>query len=182
MATTELINPKISMGELTRLYPGARRALFRRYHIGGCSSCGFSEEETLEQVCARNNSLNVGEVVEHLLESHQSDLQIQIAPVEAAAALANQPGARLLDIRTREEFDAVHVEGAVFFTQELMQEILQRWDRDGLLMIVDHRGARSLDAAAYFAGHGFTRVRAVRGGMDAWSLEADPSLPRYELE
>jgi rhodanese-related sulfurtransferase len=182
MATTDSIDPQIAMGELTRLYPGARRALFRRYHIGGCSSCGFSDQETLEQVCARNNALNVGEVIEHLLQSHQSDLQMQIAPVDAAAALANSPNARLLDIRTREEFDAVHVEGGVFFTQELMQEILQRWDRSALLMILDHTGARSMDAAAYFAGHGFTQVKAVRGGIDAWSLEADPSLPQYELE
>jgi rhodanese-related sulfurtransferase len=63
-----------------------------------------------------------------------------------------------------------------------MQEILQRWDRSALLMILDHTGARSMDAAAYFAGHGFTQVKAVRGGIDAWSLEADPSLPQYELE
>ena len=189
MATTESIDPKIAMGELTRLFPGARRALFRRYHIGGCSSCGFSDQETLEQVCARNNALNVAEVIEHLLQSHQGDLQMQIAPADAAAALAGARSAsgdggaaRLLDIRTREEFDAVHVEGAVFFSQELMQEILQRWDRTALLMILDHRGARSLDAAAYFAGHGFTQVKAVRGGIDAWSMEADPDLPRYELE
>ena len=79
-------------------------------------------------------------------------------------------------------FDAVHIEGAIFFTQELMQEILGKWDRRALLAIIDHQGARSMDAAAYFAGHGFENVRAVRGGLDAWSQEVDPNLPRYELE
>ena len=39
-----------------------------------------------------------------------------------------------------------------------------------------------MDAAAYFAGHGFTNVRALGGGIDAWSVEIDPALPRYELE
>jgi rhodanese-related sulfurtransferase len=39
-----------------------------------------------------------------------------------------------------------------------------------------------MDAAAYFAGHGFTNVRALRGGVDAWSREVDPKVPRYELE
>ena len=34
-------------------FPGARRALFARYHIGGCQSCGFSPGETLAEVCAR---------------------------------------------------------------------------------------------------------------------------------
>ena len=51
-----------------------------------------------------------------------------------------------------------------------------------LLAIIDHRGARSMDAAAYFAGHGFTKVKSVRGGIDAWSGEVDAQLPRYELE
>ena len=39
-----------------------------------------------------------------------------------------------------------------------------------------------MDAAAYFAGHGFENVRALQGGIDAWSQEVDPNLPRYELE
>ena len=47
---------------------------------------------------------------------------------------------------------------------------------------VDHQGARSMDACAYFAGHGLENVRALRGGIDAWSQEVDPKLPRYDLE
>jgi rhodanese-related sulfurtransferase len=39
-----------------------------------------------------------------------------------------------------------------------------------------------MDAAAYFAGHGFENARSVRGGIDAWSVEVDPKLPRYELQ
>ena len=40
------------------LFPGAQRALFRKYHIGGCSSCGFSPNETLAGVCARNENVD----------------------------------------------------------------------------------------------------------------------------
>ena len=122
------------------------------------------------------------EVVDHILASHEADVKMQLAPAELAAALKDDPDAKLVDIRTREEFDAVHIEGAIFFTQELMQEILMRWDRGALIVIIDHQGTRSMDAAAYFAGHGFENVRAVRGGIDAWSQEVDPNLPRYELE
>ena len=182
MSTTTSLDPQITMRELLQLYPGAQRALFRRYHIGGCSSCGFQPDETLEGVCARNNSLPVGEVVEHILASHEADLKTQLSPADLAAALKSDSEAKLVDIRTREEYDAVHIDGAIFFTQELMQEILMKWDRRALLAIIDHQGARSMDAAAYFAGHGFENVRAVRGGIDAWSLEIDPNLPRYELE
>ena len=39
-----------------------------------------------------------------------------------------------------------------------------------------------MDAAAYFQGHGFENVKSLRGGIDAWSAEVDPTLPRYHLE
>jgi rhodanese-related sulfurtransferase len=182
MPTTTLLDPQITMGELLRLYPGAQRALFRRYHIGGCASCGFQPDETLAGVCARNNALSVPEVIDHILTSHEQDQKMQIAPAELAAALKADAETKLVDIRTREEFDAVHIEGAIFFTQELMQEILMKWDRRALIAIIDHQGARSMDAAAYFAGHGFENVKSLRGGIDAWSQEVDPNVPRYELE
>ncbi len=179
---TTSLDPQITMRELLQMYPGAQRALFRRYHIGGCSSCGFQPEETLEGVCLRNNALSVPEVIDHVLASHEEDLRLQITPTELAAALKNDPEAKLIDVRTREEYDAVHVEGAIFFTQELMQEILMKGDRRALLAIMDHTGTRSMDAAAYFAGHGFENVKSVRGGIDAWSAEVDNNLPRYDLE
>jgi rhodanese-related sulfurtransferase len=182
MSTTASIDPQITMRELLQLYPGAQRALFRRYHIGGCSSCGFQPDETLAGVCARNENLPVGEVIDHIQTSHEEDAKLQISPVELAATLKNDPTARLIDVRTREEFDAVHVEGAIFFTQELMQEALMKWDRRPLLAIIDHEGKRAIDAAAYFAGHGFENAKSVRGGIDAWSVEVDNNLPRYEVE
>ncbi len=62
-ATIETINPRSPMREVLEVYPGAQRALFRRYHIGGCSSCGFSLEEKLEQLCLRNGEPNMDEVL-----------------------------------------------------------------------------------------------------------------------
>jgi rhodanese-related sulfurtransferase len=176
------IDPAITMRELLELLPGAQRALFRKYHIGGCSSCGFQPDETLAGVCERNENLPVDDVVAYLLESHAEDLKTLIAPAELAALRDQGKLPRLIDIRTREEFEAARIEGAVLFTQELMQEILGSWDREALLVVVDHQGKRSMDAAAFFAGHGFTAVKALRGGVDAWSEEVDPSVPRYELE
>jgi rhodanese-related sulfurtransferase len=174
------IDPSLTMRELLALYPGAQRALFRKYHIGGCSSCGFRPDETLAEVCARNENLPVEQVAEHIVESHEADQKIQIPPAEAAE-LVKAGKARLLDIRTREEFDAVHIDGSTFFTQELMHA-LGGWDRETLIIFVDHQGAKSMDACAYFAGHGLENVRVLRGGIDAWSCEVDPELPRYELE
>jgi rhodanese-related sulfurtransferase len=177
---TTTIDPNVTMGELLRSYPSARRALFKAYHIGGCASCGYKPEETLAQVCARNGNLPVEEVTEKIVESEEADRALTIAPAEAAE-LVRAGKARLVDLRTREEFDAVHIEGATFFTQEIMRE-LPGWDREVLVVLYDHQGARSLDAAAYFAGHEVKNVRAMRGGIDAWSCEVDAGVPRYELE
>jgi rhodanese-related sulfurtransferase len=182
MNATVEIDPQITMKELLERYPGAQRALFRRYHVGGCASCGFSPEETLAGVCARNENLDVDEVTEHILTSDAADRAMQIEPREVSERLADGETIHLLDIRTREEFDAVKLPGAQLFTQEFMQEILAHWSRTDLLVIYDHQGARSMDAAAYFQGHGFEKIKSLRGGIDAWSAEVDPKLARYHLE
>lgn len=182
MANLLTISPEITMRELLEICPGAQRALFRNYHIGGCASCGFQPDETLAQVCARNNGLPVEEVIEQLQKGHEADSKVLIEPMEVARMRSRGEAYRLLDIRTREEFDAVHIEGSLLFTQDLMQEALMRWDRGEMIVIVDHLGARSLDAAAYFTGHGFENIRALHGGIDAWSREVDSALPRYHLE
>ena len=182
MNATVEIDPQITMKELLERYPGAQRALFRRYHIGGCASCGFSPEETLAGVCQRNENLDLDEVVEHILTSDAADRAMQIEPKDLADRLAAGETIHLLDIRTREEFDAVKLPGAQLFTQEFMQEILAKWSRSDLVVIYDHQGARSMDASAYFQGHGFEKIKSLRGGIDAWSAEIDPKLPRYHLE
>ena len=176
------IDPNITMSDLLAQFPGAQRALFRRYHIGGCSSCGFAATETLAGVCARNDNLDIDEVVEHIIASDAADRAMEIEPQELSNRRATGTAVRLLDIRTREEFDAVKLSGARFFTQESMQEILAEWPREELIVIYDHQGTRSLDAAAYFQGQGFENVKSLRGGIDAWSREVDSSLPRYHLE
>ena len=182
MNTETAIDPNITMRELLAQFPGAQRALFRKYHIGGCSSCGFSPDETLAGVCARNENLNVEEAIEHIVASEETERAMQIAPAELAERIKQGEKVYLLDVRTREEFDAVKIDHAHFFTQELMQEIQSTWSRDTLLVIYDHQGGRSLDAAAYFQGHGFANVKSLRGGIDAWSREVDTRLPRYHLE
>ena len=179
---TRTLDPNITMAELLQEYPGAQRALFRAYHIGGCASCGFSPSETLAAVCARNNNLPFEEVVDTILAGHEADQKVQISPKEIAERLQAGEQLPLIDVRSREEWDAVHIEGATFFTQDLMQEIISEWPKDREFVIMCHLGMRSLDAASFFAGHGFQHVRSMRGGIDAWSSEVDPDLPRYHLE
>jgi rhodanese-related sulfurtransferase len=182
MDTAASIDPNITMRDLLVQFPGAQRALFRKYHIGGCSSCGFSPDETLAGVCARNENLSVDEVAEHIIASHEADAAMQIEPRELSDRIAAGEKAYLLDVRTREEWETVKLADSHLFTQELMQEILAKESKSDLLVICDHKGDRSMDAAAYFQGHGFQNVKSLRGGIDAWSAEVDSKLPRYHLE
>ncbi len=176
----ESIDKGATMKRVLEVFPGAQRALFRRYHIGGCASCAFQPDETLEGLCARN-TLNVDEVIEHIKTSHAQDEELQISAGEVAALRQAGP-LRLVDVRAREEFEATHIDGAVLLSQPVMQEILGHWPRAELMVIYDHRGKQSLDAAAYFTGQGFSKVRCLRGGIDAWSREVDAKIPRYRLE
>jgi len=182
VAPIETFNPRSSMREVLEVYPGAQRALFRRYHIGGCSSCGFSLDETLEQLCRRNGELNVDEVLEHIRKSHEQDARILIAPAELAAWLKRDKSLRLVDIRSREEFEAVHIEGSQLLSQDVMRAILSDGSNERPLVIIDHQGKQALDGAAYFIGHGLLNVRCLRGGIDAWAQEVDLKMPRYRVE
>jgi rhodanese-related sulfurtransferase len=170
------------MQEVLSAFPGARRAMFRRYHVGGCSSCGFAPEETIGQLCERNGNLNPAEVISHIESSHETDRQLEITAAEVAVRRGRGEKIRLLDLRTREEWEAVHLDGAEFVTQDLIQRLMGSEGHEGLLVFYDHLGASSLDAAAYFAGHGFANSRHMRGGIDAWAQEVDSKVPRYKLE
>src|SRR5512135_3342220 len=93
------ISPNSTMREVLEAYPGAQRALFRRYHIGGCSSCAFKPEETLEQVCRRNGELNVDQVLEHIQASHEQDAKVLVEPKELAEWRQREHSLRLVDVR-----------------------------------------------------------------------------------
>lgn len=171
-----------TMSELLQIYPGAQRALFARYHIGGCRSCGFRPDETLVEVCERNENLPVSEVIAHIHASHDADAKIQISPQELAALLAEKPMLKIIDVRSREEHEAVAIPGSRLMTQDLTQELFNTSSKTEPIIIYDHHGDRALDAAAYFIGHGFAEAKCLAGGIDAYSLQVDQSLPRYRVE
>jgi len=169
------------MRDVLEKFPGAQRALFRRYHIGGCSSCGFSPDETLAQVCARNGNLDVAEVQTHIRSSHELDAKILISPKDLAALLQHDKSVKVVDVRSREEFEAVHIAGSVLLSQDVMREIMASGSNKCSIVIVDHQGKNGLDASAYFIGHGLEAVRCLQGGIDAWAQTVDPAMRRYKL-
>jgi rhodanese-related sulfurtransferase len=175
------ITQQSPMSAVLEHFPGAQRALFRRYHIGGCSSCGFSPDETLAQVCARNGSLDVAEVLAHIESSHEQDAKVLISPKELAELLQHDKSVKLVDVRSREEFEAVNIAGSVLLSQDVMRELMASGSNTNPIVVIDHAGKNGLDAAAYFMGHGLQNVRCLRGGLDAWAQEVESKMRRYKL-
>jgi rhodanese-related sulfurtransferase len=164
---------------LARL-PGARRALFAAFHIGGCQSCAYRDDESLAAVCDRND-IAVGDAIAKLLESHRHDQEMLITPAELKARLQSGDDILLVDTRTREEHEAVALNDSRLMTQEYQRELFAT-PADRLVVLYDHSGREVLDHCSWFRGHGLKNTLALTGGIDAWAREIDPSLPRYRLE
>jgi len=85
---------------------------------------------------------------------------------------------RLIDVRTPEERERASIEGAEVLDDELEQE-LRELDPQSRIVFFCHTGRRSQVAAQRLAARGFTNVHNLAGGIDAWSRDVDPSVPRY---
>ncbi len=169
------------MGEIMKALPGARRALFSRYHLGGCQSCGFAPTETLAELAARAAEAPADEMLAHILAAHEHDKAMLIEPAEAQAALDSHKPPLLLDTRTREEHEAVAIPGSEFMDQAYQQRLFGG-DPDRAILLYDHTGQHVLDTCSWFHGHGLKNTRAITGGIDAWAQQVDTTLRRYRLE
>jgi monothiol glutaredoxin len=98
---------------------------------------------------------------------------------EAKEFLGSRPEAKLIDVRTDEEFAVARIAGSMLVnTPEQAQEIMTL-PKETPLVFHCHHGMRSLQAAIWFQQKGFTNVFNLAGGIDAWSQEVDSSVPRY---
>ena len=86
---------------------------------------------------------------------------------------------QLIDVRTAAERQvAMLSDSAQHLTPELMTQ-LEQLPKDTLLVFHCHHGGRSQQAAQHFASQGFRKVHNLQGGIDAWSMFVDSSVPRY---
>jgi rhodanese-related sulfurtransferase len=88
---------------------------------------------------------------------------------------------KLVDVRSREEFEAVHIAGSVLLSQDVMRDLMASGSNKHPIVVIDHQGKNGLDASAYFLGHGLESVRCLRGGIDAWAQTVEPTMRRYKL-
>lgn len=168
------------MVEVLRVFPAAQRALSQKYDINPLvepATAGFQPADLLATV-AMTHRIDVDEVIEHIKSTQDAVQDLEITPREAAE-LMKAGKTTLLDVREPEAFVVASIPGSRLVDEALAQEIVHSWPRDTPLVIVCHHGVRSLDAAEYLRGQGFARAKSLARGIDAWSLEIDPSVPRY---
>ena len=105
----------------------------------------------------------------------------EISVAEARDRLAGPTPPRLIDVREADEFETARIPGAELLPLSQWPAIAAEKLTDPAqpLLIQCHHGARSGQAASFLLSNGFTDVTNLAGGIDAWSQEIDPSVPRY---
>ena len=112
-----------------------------------------------------------------------SDTPLEIPAAEAKRLLWEaHPGEMLLlDCRTPDEHATARISGALLLPmQELPERVGELAAHRPLPLIVHcHHGMRSLRVAKWLRDQGFSLAQSMRGGIDAWTDEVDPSVPKY---
>jgi len=88
-------------------------------------------------------------------------------------------GVVLLDVRDPVELEMAAVQTALHIPMRDVPSRLSELDRESPIVVMCHTGRRSFMVAEYLVGNGFSQVFNLRGGIDAWSTEIDPQVPRY---
>lgn len=103
----------------------------------------------------------------------------EIAPTELARLLEAGEAPRVIDVRERHEWAIARIEGAEL---RPLSEIATWWrelDPDAPVVFVCHHGRRSSAVCRALVAEGFTAVHDLVGGVEAWRLEVDPTMPAY---
>jgi adenylyltransferase/sulfurtransferase len=145
----------------------------RLHRDPGCAVCGEDPTITgltpVEEVCEAPPAEPVAEAV--------SELEITVEQLSARLDSGDRP--LLVDVRTPGEWEVCRIGGALLLPLHLLPARLQELDREAEIVLYCHVGVRSALATQFLLKEGFRRVRNLIGGIDAWSLRVDPSVPRY---
>lgn len=107
---------------------------------------------------------------------------LEVTPKEAQAWLAASPAPRVIDVREPQEFTFACLENSELVPMQDVPQELQRLealsDKTDLLFVC-HHGVRSLQVVHWLREQGLENCFSLAGGLDQWSREVDPNIPRY---
>jgi rhodanese-related sulfurtransferase len=105
---------------------------------------------------------------------------MEITPSEVKDLIDKNAPIRLIDVREPMEHDFCRIEGARLIPMRSIPEHLNELDSgDSPIIVYCHHGVRSLSVVDWLRRQGLENCRSMTGGIDLWSLQVDPSVPRY---
>jgi len=104
---------------------------------------------------------------------------LQITPSDVKSLLNRNENLLLVDVREPWETQLCSLPGAQLIPMGAIPANLQKLDVEGDVICYCHHGVRSLDVAVWLRSQGVTGAKSMTGGIDRWSAEIDPTVPRY---
>jgi rhodanese-related sulfurtransferase len=104
---------------------------------------------------------------------------IEVTPRQVSERLERGDKFLFVDVREKWEHETSRIEGAVLIPLREIPENLQRLAGAREIVFFCHHGMRSLDAAAWARSQGVEGAQSMSGGIDRWTTEVDPLVPRY---
>jgi adenylyltransferase/sulfurtransferase len=104
---------------------------------------------------------------------------LEITPAEVKQRLDRGEKLVLIDVREPWEFSLCRIEGAKLIPMGTVPANLQALDADDEIVVYCHHGVRSLDVTVWLRGQGVEGAKSLAGGIERWSVEIDPNVPRY---
>ncbi|MBI4910262.1 MAG: rhodanese [Acidobacteria bacterium] len=111
-----------------------------------------------------------------------AELPFEISPAEVKAGLDNGQRIMLLDCREPHEHALCNIAGARLIPMNSVPASLQAIEAvadESLVVVYCHHGMRSLSVVSWLRRQGIEGCQSMAGGIDRWSLEIDPAVPRY---
>ncbi|MCP9454828.1 MAG: rhodanese-like domain-containing protein [Nitrospira sp.] len=102
-----------------------------------------------------------------------------ITPQELKARLDRGDKLVLLDVREPWEHAIAKLDNSLLIPLGILPHSLDQLNKDDEIIAYCHHGMRSGDATAFLLQQGFSKVKNLIGGIDAWSLQIDSRIPRY---
>ena len=93
--------------------------------------------------------------------------------------LLDDPTVQVVDVRQPQEWEIGHLPGARLLPLDQLPARLAEIDEERPVVFYCHHGVRSEMAGRLAEQSGHRRVSHLVGGIDAWSCEVDPGIPRY---
>ena len=109
--------------------------------------------------------------------AEQNGLELSAAELEARRKRGDD--LVLIDVREPHEAEIARIPGATLIPLATLPARVSELDSSREIVLHCHHGQRSMRALEFLRQAGFRKLKNLRGGIDAWSREVDPSVPRY---